>query len=244
VTSISKGARAAGADFTVDLEVVSSRSQRRHRKCCCVCRRRCLPEGDEVECVYIPETDRGTLCVSQVGCTLTCSFCHTGTQRLAAQPLQADRRRIMVARDRLNDWADRGLTSRLVTNVVMMGMGDRCTSPVRDALLIVADNEGIGIRAAASRCDLGRGAEYRPAPATDRRHAGDLVACCARRVAQRAGALNRKYRLPNYSGLPRLSGLVERAAHHLQYVMLKGVNDPGRRQTAGENAKGIPPRSI
>src|SRR6202140_5074128 len=93
-----------------------------------------LPSGDtlekahEVECVYIPETDRGTLCVSsQVGCTLNCSFCHTGTQRLVRNLTAGEIvGQIMVARDRLNDWADRDTPtgSRLVTNVVMMGMGE------------------------------------------------------------------------------------------------------------------------
>src|SRR2546430_6499581 len=93
-----------------------------------------LPSGDafqkahEVECVYIPETDRGTLCVSsQVGCTLNCSFCHTGTQRLVRNLTAGEIvGQIMVARDRLNDWADRETPtgSRLVTNVVMMGMGE------------------------------------------------------------------------------------------------------------------------
>src|SRR6201990_1565359 len=116
-----------------------------------------LPSGDsvekahEVECVYIPETDRGTLCVSsQVGCTLNCSFCHTGTQRLVRNLTAGEIvGQIMVARDRLNDWADRDTPSggRLVTNVVMMGMGEPLYNfdAVRDALLIVSDNEGIGI---------------------------------------------------------------------------------------------------
>jgi 23S rRNA (adenine2503-C2)-methyltransferase len=116
-----------------------------------------LPSGDsvekahEVECVYIPETDRGTLCVSsQVGCTLNCSFCHTGTQRLVRNLTAGEIvGQVMVARDRLNDWADRVTPtgSRLVTNVVMMGMGEPLYNfeAVRDALLIVADNEGIGI---------------------------------------------------------------------------------------------------
>src|ERR1700692_1879490 len=91
-----------------------------------------LPSGDaiekahEVECVYIPGTDRGTLCVSsRGGCTLKCSFCHTGPPRLwrnlTAGEIVAQ---IMVARDRLNAWAARDTPSggRLVTNVVMMGM--------------------------------------------------------------------------------------------------------------------------
>src|SRR5215470_18715370 len=116
-----------------------------------------LPSGDkverphEVECVYIPETDRGTLCVSsQVGCTLNCAFCHTGTQRLVRNLTAGEIvGQVMVARDRLNDWADRETPtgSRLVTNIVMMGMGEPLYNfdAVRDALLIVADNEGIGI---------------------------------------------------------------------------------------------------
>jgi 23S rRNA (adenine2503-C2)-methyltransferase len=116
-----------------------------------------LPSGDkverahEVECVYIPETDRGTLCVSsQVGCTLNCAFCHTGTQRLVRNLTAGEIvGQVMVARDRLNDWIDRETPNgnRLVTNIVMMGMGEPLYNfdSVRDALLIVADNEGIGI---------------------------------------------------------------------------------------------------
>src|SRR5262249_55686201 len=91
--------------------------------------------GHEVECVYIPEPDRGTLCVSsQVGCTLTCSFCHTGTQRLVRNLTPGEIvGQIMVARDRLGDWlgAERatgdGLPTagdRFVSNIVMMGMGE------------------------------------------------------------------------------------------------------------------------
>ena len=116
-----------------------------------------LPSGDdiekahEVECVYIPETDRGTLCVSsQVGCTLNCSFCHTGTQRLVRNLTAGEIvGQIMVARDRLGDWADRETPtgSRRVTNIVMMGMGEPLYNfdAVRDALLIVGDGEGLGI---------------------------------------------------------------------------------------------------
>ncbi len=84
-----------------------------------------LERAHEVECVYIPETDRGTLCVSsQVGCTLNCSFCHTGTQRLVRNLTAGEIvGQVMVARDRLNDWADREDGTRRVTNIVMMGDG-------------------------------------------------------------------------------------------------------------------------
>src|SRR5580700_3960044 len=155
MTSISRDTRAElGKHFTVDRpEVVAEQvSNDGTRKWLLR-----LPSGDaaerphEVECVYIPETDRGTLCVSsQVGCTLNCSFCHTGTQRLVRNLTAGEIvGQVMVARDRLNDWADRDTPtgSRLVTNVVMMGMGEPLYNfeAVRDALLIVADNEGIGI---------------------------------------------------------------------------------------------------
>src|SRR5471030_2989773 len=85
----------------------------------------------EVETVYIPDAERGTLCVSsQVGCTLTCSFCHTGTQRLVRNLTAGEiAGQVMVARDRLDDWQKIGVTGpeaekRLVSNVVMMGMGE------------------------------------------------------------------------------------------------------------------------
>lgn len=153
MTSISKGIRAELAQhFTVDRpEVVAEQiSNDGTRKWLLR-----LPSGDnverahEVECVYIPETDRGTLCVSsQVGCTLNCSFCHTGTQRLVRNLTAGEIvGQVMVARDRLNDWADREDGTRRVTNIVMMGMGEPLYNfdAVRDALLIVGDNEGIGI---------------------------------------------------------------------------------------------------
>ena len=153
MTSISKDMRARLAEhFTVDrpgvvAEQISNDGTRKW-----LLR---LPSGHkverphEVECVYIPETDRGTLCVSsQVGCTLNCTFCHTGTQRLVRNLTAGEIvGQVMVARDRLNDWADRDNGTRLVTNVVMMGMGEPLYNfeAVRDALLIVSDNEGIGI---------------------------------------------------------------------------------------------------
>jgi 23S rRNA (adenine2503-C2)-methyltransferase len=116
-----------------------------------------LPSGHaserphEVECVYIPETDRGTLCVSsQVGCTLNCSFCHTGTQRLVRNLTAGEIvGQIMVARDRLNDWIDRETPNgnRLVTNIVMMGMGEPLYNfdNVRDGLAIVMDGDGLAL---------------------------------------------------------------------------------------------------
>ena len=111
-----------------------------------------------VECVYIPETDRGTLCLSsQVGCTLTCSFCHTGTQRLVRNLTAGEIvGQILVARDRLGDWPGTerargsGLPTegdRLISNIVMMGMGEPLYNfeAVRDALLVASDGEGLSL---------------------------------------------------------------------------------------------------
>jgi 23S rRNA (adenine2503-C2)-methyltransferase len=106
--------------------------------------------GHEVEVVYIPETDRGTLCVSsQVGCTLTCSFCHTGTQKLVRN-LSAGEiiGQVMLARDDLNEWPEQGAKnteSRLLSNIVLMGMGEPLYNfeNVRDAMNIAMDPEGI-----------------------------------------------------------------------------------------------------
>ncbi|MVO15548.1 23S rRNA (adenine(2503)-C(2))-methyltransferase RlmN [Parasedimentitalea huanghaiensis] len=107
--------------------------------------------GHEVEVVYIPETDRGTLCISsQVGCTLTCSFCHTGTQKLVRNLTSAEIiGQVMMARDDLDEWPVPGTRSddrtRLLSNIVLMGMGEPLYNfeNVRDAMKIAMDPEGI-----------------------------------------------------------------------------------------------------
>lgn len=109
--------------------------------------------GHEVEAVYIPEEDRGTLCVSsQVGCTLTCSFCHTGTQKLVRNLTAAEIvGQILVARDDLGDWVKvgegMGEKPRLLSNIVLMGMGEPLYNfdNVRDAMKIAMDGEGISL---------------------------------------------------------------------------------------------------
>jgi 23S rRNA (adenine2503-C2)-methyltransferase len=105
-------------------------------------------DGQEAESVFIPEPDRGTLCVSsQIGCTLTCSFCHTGTQKLVRN-LTADEilGQVMLARDALGEWPDSQVDRRL-TNIVMMGMGEPLYNfdNVKKALRIAVDGEGIAI---------------------------------------------------------------------------------------------------
>ncbi|MBT4908369.1 MAG: 23S rRNA (adenine(2503)-C(2))-methyltransferase RlmN, partial [Rhodospirillaceae bacterium] len=111
-----------------------------------------LGDGNEVECVHIPESDRGTLCVSsQVGCTLNCRFCHTGTQRLVRNLGPAEIvGQIMLARDHLGEWptAERpSIYERELSNIVMMGMGEPLYNfdNVSAALKIVMDDAGIAI---------------------------------------------------------------------------------------------------
>lgn len=105
-------------------------------------------DGQQVECVHIPEEDRGTLCVSsQVGCTLTCRFCHTGTQRLVRN-LEASEivGQIMLARDEIGEWPSPN-DGRMISNIVMMGMGEPLFNydNVSKALKIVMDCEGISL---------------------------------------------------------------------------------------------------
>ena len=105
-------------------------------------------DGQEVECVHIPEEDRGTLCVSsQVGCTLTCKFCHTGTQRLVRNLTAAEIvGQVMLARDALGEWPS-PQDDRQLTNIVLMGMGEPLYNyeNVATALKIVMDLEGLSL---------------------------------------------------------------------------------------------------
>ncbi len=196
-----------------------------------------LPSGNaverphEVECVYIPETDRGTLCVSsQVGCTLNCSFCHTGTQRLVRNLTAGEIvGQVMVARDRLNDWADRENGTRLVTNIVMMGMGEPLYNfdAVRDALLIVADNEGIGI--SRRRITLSTSGVV-PNIIRTGEEIGVMLAISLHAVRDELRnelvPLNRKYPIAELLQACRdYPGASNARRITFEYVMLKGVND-------------------
>jgi 23S rRNA (adenine2503-C2)-methyltransferase len=237
MTSVSKDTRTALAEhFTVDRpEVVAEQiSNDGTRKWLLR-----LPSGDglqkahEVECVYIPETDRGTLCVSsQVGCTLNCSFCHTGTQRLVRNLTAGEiAGQVMVARDRLNDWADRETPSgnRLVTNVVMMGMGEPLYNfdAVRDALLIVSDNEGIGI--SRRRVTLSTSGVV-PNIIRAGEEIGVMLAISLHAVRDELRnelvPLNRKYPIAELLQACRdYPGASNARRITFEYVMLKGVND-------------------
>jgi 23S rRNA (adenine2503-C2)-methyltransferase len=190
----------------------------------------------EVECVYIPETDRGTLCISsQVGCTLNCSFCHTGTQRLVRNLTPGEIvGQVMLARDRLGDWQraapdGEGPDKRLVSNVVMMGMGEPLYNfeAVRDGLGVVADGEGLSI--SKRRITLSTSGVV-PNIVRAGSEIGVMLAVSLHAVTDELRdqlvPLNRKYPLRelleacrNYPGLSNARRIT------FEYVMLKGVND-------------------
>ena len=197
-------------------------------------------KGVEIECVYIPEVDRGTLCVSsQVGCTLTCSFCHTGTQRLVRNLTSAEiAAQLIVARDRIGDWPGRTPPSgafvpndggRFVSNIVFMGMGEPLYNPdnVIPAISVLSDNEGLGLsrrRITVSTSGV--------VPQMDRlgTEANSMLAISLHAVRDDLRdvlvPLNRKYPIKdlldacrNYPGVSNARRIT------FEYVMLKDVND-------------------
>ena len=183
--------------------------------------------------LYPGNRSRHALCVSsEVGFTLTYSFCHTGTQRLVRNLTAGEIvGQIMVARDRLNDWADRETPSggRLVTNVVMMGIGEPLINfdVVRDALLIVADNEGVGI--SRRRITLSTSGVV-PNIIRTGEEIGVMLAISLHAVRDELRnelvPLNRKYPIAELLQACRdYPGSSNARRITFEYVMLKGVND-------------------
>ena len=198
-----------------------------------------LDDGKEVETVYIPEEDRGTLCISsQVGCTLTCSFCHTGTQKLVRNLEPAEIvGQIMVARDRLGDWPgataedQRGIpdTDRKITNVVLMGMGEPLYNldHVRDAMAIAADGEGLSV--SKRRITLSTSGIVPEIPRWGE-EAGTMLAISLHAVRDdlrnQLVPINKRWPIKDLLDACRAyPGLSNAKRITFEYVMLKGVND-------------------
>lgn len=190
--------------------------------------------GHEVEAVYIPEEGRGTLCVSsQVGCTLTCSFCHTGTQKLVRNLTAGEIvGQLMVARDDLGEWPQPGAPkdeTRLISNMVLMGMGEPLYNfeAVRDAMKVVMDGEGLSL--SRRRITLSTSGVV-PEIARTAEEIGCLLAvsfhATTDEVRDRLVPINRRWNiaalLETLRDYPRLSNS-ERIT--FEYVMLDGVND-------------------
>lgn len=190
-----------------------------------------FPDGNEVETVHIPEADRGTLCVSsQVGCTLTCKFCHTGTQKLVRNLTAAEVvGQMMLARDAFGEWPTPSDHSRMITNVVMMGMGEPLYNydNVAAALRIVMDGEGLslskrritlstsGVVPAMRKC----GEELNVNLAVSLHAVDDDT-------RDHIMPINKKYPLEELLDACRTyPGVTNARRITFEYVMLKGVND-------------------
>ena len=192
--------------------------------------------GHEVEVVYIPETDRGTLCISsQVGCTLTCSFCHTGTQKLVRNLTAGEIiGQVMMARDDLEEWPQPGVGTgengpRLLSNIVLMGMGEPLYNfeNVRDAMKIAMDGEGIAL--SRRRITLSTSGVV-PEIAKTAEEIGCMLAvsfhATTNEVRDKLVPINKRWNiealLEALKAYPKLSNS-ERIT--FEYVMLKDVND-------------------
>lgn len=233
MTNLAKAYRADLAEkFTVDIPEVITRQVSEDGTRKYLVR---IAGGHEVEVVYIPEEDRGTLCISsQVGCTLTCSFCHTGTQKLVRNLTAGEIiGQVMVARDDLDEWPTPGTRNtdapRLLSNIVLMGMGEPLYNfeNVRDAMKIAMDPEGIQLsrrRITLSTSgvvpEIARTAEEIGCQLAVSFHAttddvrDQLVPINKRWNIQELLASLRAY--PKVSNSERIT---------FEYVMLKGVND-------------------
>jgi 23S rRNA (adenine2503-C2)-methyltransferase len=203
-------------------------------------------DGQEAECVHIPEEDRGTLCVSaQVGCTLTCKFCHTGTQRLVRN-LEAGEivGQVMAARDALGEWPSPA-DDRQITNIVLMGMGEPLYNydNVAKALAIIMDGEGLSV--SRRKITLST-AGVVPMIARCGAELGVNLAISLHAVSDELRdmlvPLNKKYPLAELIAACRAyPGLSNARRITFEYVMLKGVNDtPAEARALVRLIAGIP----
>ena len=234
MTNLSKDYRALLArTFSIDVPEVVSRQVSEDGTRKYLVR---IAGGHEVETVYIPEEDRGTLCISsQVGCTLTCSFCHTGTQKLVRNLTPGEIvGQIMLARDDLDEWPEPGQGTgdggpRLLSNIVLMGMGEPLYNfeAVRDAMKIAMDGEGISL--SRRRITLSTSGVV-PEIARTAEEIGCMLAVSFHAttddVRNTLVPINKRWNIETLLDAlreyPKLSNS-ERIT--FEYVMLKGVND-------------------
>jgi 23S rRNA (adenine2503-C2)-methyltransferase len=189
-----------------------------------------FPDGQEVETVHIPEEDRGTLCVSsQVGCTLNCTFCHTGTQ-LLVRNLGPEEivGQLMVARDELGEWPS-PQDDRQLTNIVLMGMGEPLYNfeNVAAAVRVVMDPEGLSIsRRKITLSTAGVVPMIRRCGAELAVNLAISLHAVHDDIRDRLVPLNRKYPIAELLDACRAyPGASNARRITFEYVMLKGVND-------------------
>jgi 23S rRNA (adenine2503-C2)-methyltransferase len=210
----------------------------------------------EIETVYIPEADRGTLCVSsQIGCTLTCTFCHTGTQRLVRNLSAAEIvGQVLVARDRLGEWPGAAHPegailpaegARMISNIVFMGMGEPLYNfdNVKTAIDTIADGEGLSI--GKRRITVSTSGVV-PMIEPLGREAGTMLAVSLHAVRdelrEELVPLNKKYPIAELlDACRKYPGVSNAKRITFEYVMLKGVNDsPTDAKALVKLLKGIP----
>jgi 23S rRNA (adenine2503-C2)-methyltransferase len=214
-------------------------------------------KGAEIECVYIPEADRGTLCLSsQVGCTLTCSFCHTGTQKLVRNLTAAEIiAQVLVARDELGDFpggvaptnglVPAGEGVRAVSNIVFMGMGEPLYNfdNVREAIAVLCDGEGLSL--SKRRITVSTSGVV-PHMASLGAQCGTMLAVSLHAtndaLRDRLVPLNKKYPIKDLLDACRsYPGASNARRITFEYVMLKGVNDtPAEARALVRLLKGLP----
>jgi len=186
--------------------------------------------GIEFETVYIPEKDRGTLCVSsQVGCTLTCRFCHTGTQKLVRNLTPAEiLGQVMLAKDSLDDWPSTA-PGRSVTNIVMMGMGEPLYNfdNVKAALAIAMDGDAIAL--SRRRVTLSTAGVVPMIPRAGTEIGSGLAIslhAVTDEIRDQIVPINKKYPIKELIEACRTyPGASNARRITFEYVMLKGVND-------------------
>lgn len=228
MTELGKDARARlSAVFHADRPMITNRQTSKDGTIKWLIR---CDDGQEAEMVYIPEDDRGTLCISsQIGCTLTCSFCHTGTQRLVRNLTPAEiTGQVLLAMDELGDWPA-GKNERRLTNIVLMGMGEPLYNyeGVKKALSLIMWGEGLGL--SKRRVTLSTSGIV---PEIER--CGDelgvnlAISLHAVRddLRNELVPINRKYNLKELIDCVRRYPVLSNARRVTwEYVMIKGVND-------------------
>ena len=185
-----------------------------------------LFDNNEVECVYIPEKTRATLCISsQVGCTLNCKFCHTGTQRLVKNLSFAEIvNQVIIAKEQLNDWGEK----KIITNIVLMGMGEPFYNydNVKTAIEILKDKEGLNYGPKKITVSTAGIANKIPDAANE---IGTYLALSLHAptddIREMIMPINKKFKIKDLNKHCKYYCSVVKEKITLEYVMLRGIND-------------------
>ena len=185
-----------------------------------------LSDGNKVECVYIPEKTRGTICVSsQVGCSLTCSFCRSGTQRLVKNLSTSEIvSQIILVKDKLKDWGDQ----KIVSNIVFMGQGEPLINMknLKTAIQILKDKKGLNYGNKKITVSTSGIANKIPEAADE---IGTYLALSLHapndKLREEIMPINKKFKIKDLIQQLKYYTSVVKEPIFLEYVMLKGIND-------------------